>query len=223
MATFMNSLVKEKAKKDAEEQFSRLAADIQSKKLARIGLENQGDIDVQKLSNEGAYAVQQLTNKGKVDVTNLEEAGATGRTNLVQAGESFRQGRQLAEDARTFDLEYGLSKRKDAREQGTYDFEQGEQQYLAPFAREANVAKYGSERRAAEVNRRTSESELDTMDLAAEASRKRKLKETERAETLRRQEVDARNALLESYGLEDLRRQKRRQSAEYLGTVFGGY
>lgn len=223
MATFLNSLAKKKAKMAAEEQYGRIASDVQAAKMARIALENKGDVDVQALENKGAVDVTNLQETGSTLRTNITDTGNTLRRNLAEAGETQRTGMNLAEDARQFDKDYGLNVKKDTREQRQFDLEQAQAEYIDPFERESRRSQLEAEVPAARYSGRQSYRELDEMDAEEAAFRETSLRATAARRLERDQEIAAQNAFAEELGRQDLVRQKRKKSEDYLGTIFGGY
>jgi len=223
MATFISGLAKRKSQQAAADQFSRLSADIQAQKLARIALENQGDVDVQSLENVGALDVQRTSDKGALERTNVTEAGETLRRNIAEAGETGRVNIRQRESGRQFDLGYGLDKREDVRKQGVYEFERGQAEYLDPFYRQTKRTQLEAESEAAGVAGRESQREYFSMDAEDALKRRGALEQTEAKIARDRQERLAADALEEQAAMERLRKKKVRQSQDYLGTVFGGY
>ena len=223
MATFISGLAKRKSQQAAADQFSRLSADIQAQKLARIALENQGDVDVQSLENVGALDVQRTSDKGALERTNVTEAGETLRRNIAEAGETGRVNIRQRESGRQFDLGYGLDKATEERNKRAFEYDQAELEALEPFRRESRRSQY-ERRTATDVTEgRRSQREYDIMDEEDALARRGELEQTEARIARDRQERLAADALEEQAALERLRKKKVRQSQDYLGTVFGGY
>ena len=121
MGTFLNSLNKKKSHERAASNFRDISSGIQDAKMARIALENEGDLDVRKSANRGILAVSKERTSRTLSDRRLAETGATGRARIADTGASDRQSLVTGENARQFDAGHALDTRKDSREGKAFD------------------------------------------------------------------------------------------------------